>query len=82
MKRVTFDEVVRVRQLDVGTKQHRQELRAPPSTVADLGYGTVQSSSKKKPADGGSMWPVYIFGVVLIVILLGILCKNTKKDKV
>lgn len=75
MKRVTFNDIIQVRKIDVGRTQHIEEIKNPQSFIVNV------VNTKNKIQKSYWMWWV-IGGIILFCILFFIYSsrKNRKKN--
>lgn len=75
MKKVTFDERVRVREMDVTMGQHKMELQSPPSIIVD--------GQRFNDHPCSTVWLPYLLigGSVLVTFLIILLFTRSKKPE-
>ena len=75
MKKVTFDERVRVREMDVTMGEHKMELQSPPSIIVDGHCSNNHTYS--------TVWLPYILigGCALATFLIILLFIRSKKPE-
>jgi hypothetical protein len=75
MKKVTFDERVRVREMDVTMGEHKMELQSPPSIIVDGQQVSNHTCS--------TVWLPYILigGCAFVTFLIILLFTRSKKPE-